>query len=278
MAYLQVNLMSERLMRTVNVNVILPADKLVVPGSSAQPPRVFKTLYLLPGIFGSQYDWINGTNVQRWAEEKNLAVVMPAGENMFYLDQEDTHSLYGQFIGDELVRLTRRMFPLSDRREDTFICGLSMGGYGALRNGIKYADTFGCAAGLSAANIVEGIENRTDSAPMFFSTRRYAQAVFGDVTKAKGSDKDIVWLARQRAASGKPLPRIYLACGADDMLLDTDRRLRDDLTACGMDVTWEEGPGSHEWDFWNRYIKRVIDWLPLSGEAGVSSGNVGLKK
>ena len=258
MAFIQVNLMSESLMRTVNVNVILPADNVPVPGAEE-----YKTLYLLHGIFGSQNDWITGTNVQRWALEKNLAVVMPAGENMFYLDQEDTHALYGQFIGRELPALMRRIFRLSPRREDTFIAGLSMGGYGALRNGLKYADQFGAIAGLSSANIADGIEQRTDDAPRYYAGRRFARAVFGPLEQVKDSDQDIAWLARNLAQSGKPLPRIYLACGVDDGLLPVNRRMRDVFREQGYDLTWEEGPGAHEWDFWNRHIKRVIDWLPL---------------
>lgn len=255
MAYLQVSLMSQCLMRTVNVNVILPADQ------AEAPKKPFRAMYLLHGIFGSQYDWINGTNIQRYANEKGLAVVMPAGENMFYLDQPGPGNYYGEFVGRELVELTRRMFPLSHAREDTIIAGLSMGGYGALRNGLKYADTFGLIGALSAANIADGIENRTDDAPRYYMTRSYAQAVFGDLDKVKDSDKDIAWLAAQRAASGKPMPKIYLACGVDDGLLEINHRLRDRLNALGYDLTWEEGPGAHEWDFWNRHIKRVVDWM-----------------
>lgn len=276
MAFLQMNLMSESLMRTVNVNVILPADKLTFPGMPQTDARPYKTLYLLHGVFGSQIDWINGTNIQRWAEEKDLAVVMPAGENGFYVDREAAHALYGQFVGEELVSLTRKMFPLSTKREDTFIAGLSMGGYGALRNGLKYHKTFGYVAGLSSANIVEGIENRTDDVPIFLESRSFAESFFGDLSKVKYSDKNIKWLAEKLASERVDLPNVYIACGTEDSLLERSRDLRDALKGHGFDVTYREAPGAHEWDFWNSQIKQVLDWLPLTGSAGVSSGNVGI--
>jgi len=74
------------------------------------------------------------------------------------------------------------------------------------------------------------------------------------------------------------LPKIYMACGVEDSLLEPNRDFRDWLQASGVDVTYEEGPGAHEWDFWNRYIKKVIDCLPLEEDAGagVNSGNVGI--
>lgn len=276
MAFLQMNLMSGSLMRTVNVNVILPADKLTFPGGPQTDARPYKTLYLLHGVFGSQIDWINGTNIQRWAEEKDLAVVMPAGENGFYVDREAAHALYGQFVGEELVNMTRKIFPLSTKREDTFIAGLSMGGYGALRNGLKYCETFGYIAGLSVANIVEGIEQRTDDVPSFLKSRSFAESFFGDLRKVKNSDKNIKWLAEKLRCAKADLPNIYLACGTDDSLLERSRDLRDSLKGYGFDVTYREAPGGHEWDFWNSQIKQVLDWLPLTGKAGISSGNVGI--
>ena len=276
MAFIQMNVLSECLMRTVNVNVILPADKLTFPGMPKVDARPYKTLYLLHGIFGSQVDWINGTNIQRWAEEKDLCVVMPAGENMFYVDQEASHAFYGEFVGRELVELTRKMFPLSDRREDTFIAGLSMGGYGALRNGIKYNDTFGWIGGLSVANIVDGIEEWTDDTPIFLEKRSFAESFFGDLTTIAESDKNIKWLAKKRSEEGGPLPKIFIACGTEDSLLERNRSLRDCLKACGFELTYTEAPGAHEWDFWNTHIKEFVDLLPLGGDAGVSSGNVGI--
>ena len=128
MALLQVNFVSQTLMRTVPIQVVLPVDKFSWDG--ARPEGPFPTLYLLHGIFGNYTDWVSGTRIQRWAEEHNLAVVMPSGDNRFYVDQPDTQDLYGEFIGSELVDITRRMFPLSGERANTFIGGLSMGEIG----------------------------------------------------------------------------------------------------------------------------------------------------
>ena len=95
MALIQVNFLSESLMRTVPFQVILPVDKLAFPGMPQRENKPFKTLYLLHGIFGNYTDWVSGTNIQRWAEEKDLAVVMPSGDNYFFIDQTDSHNYYG---------------------------------------------------------------------------------------------------------------------------------------------------------------------------------------
>ena len=143
MALLEVNFFSKALMRPVTMNVILPADKVFFEEETEEDEKPFKTLYLLHGVMGNYTDWVTGTCIKRWAEEKNLAVVMPSGANMFYMDHPEVNENYSEFIGKELVKITRRMFPLSHKKEDTFIAGLSMGGYGAIRNGLKYHDTFG---------------------------------------------------------------------------------------------------------------------------------------
>ena len=270
MAFIQINLMSESLMRTINVNAIIPVDKISFNTKEVKKQKKFKTLYLLHGVYGSQVDWINGTNIQRWAEEKNLAVIMPAGENRFYIDQPKTHDYYGKLIGEELVRVTRKLFPLSDKKEDTFICGLSMGGFGALRNGLKHYDTFGYVAGLSSANILD-IENVKSS----LLGEDYMETVFGDLKKARNSDKSISWLIRNNAREGKTDQKIYMACGESDMLKDQTRELSKLFRENGYEITYETGPGAHEWDFWNRYIKHVVDWLPLDDDkSGINSGNV----
>ena len=275
MALIQVNFMSKSLMRTVPVNVILPTDKMTFPGMPVREEKPYKTLYLLHGVFGSYIDWVSGTNIQRWAEEQDLAVVMPSGENRFYTDGELPDAKYSQFIGEELVEQTRKMFPLSRKREDTFICGLSMGGYGSLYNGLRHNETFGCVAALSGANIVEGLGNRTAEGKTVFDSLAYAEACFGDLSKVMETDKNLRWRAKQMVNEKLTLPKIYIACGTEDGGVKSNHDLADYLQSLNMDVTYEEGPGAHEWDFWNRYIKHVLDWLPLENNgAGINSGNV----
>lgn len=277
MALMQVNLFSQSLMRTVPVNVILPVDKMVMPGQPVREEKPYKTLYLLHGVFGNYTDWVTGTRIQRFAEENDLCVVMPSGDNAFYVDQPAGNNLYGQFVGQELVALTRKMFPLSRRREDTFIGGLSMGGFGALRNGLKYADTFGCVTALSSACDVEEMASRTGNPGFILSNKSYAEACFGDLSKMLESDMNPKYLARTLKQTGKSFPRIYMACGDKDSLLPANKAMAAFLKEQGADVTFEVGPGGHEWDFWDTYIKKAIAWLPTEKAAlGVNSGNVGI--
>ena len=271
MALIQVNFMSKALMRTVTVNVILPVDKFSLTHIQDNADKKYKTLYLLHGIFGNYTDWISGTNIQRLAEAKDLAVVMPSGENGFYLDQPIQGRLYATFIGDELVEITRRMFPLSRKKEDTFIGGLSMGGYGAIRNGLKYNDTFGAIIGLSSAlHILEDVEANKNR------NIAYEESCFGDLKEAVASDKNPRVLIEQLATGDKAkLPRIFMACGTEDGLIDVNRVYRDLFKAKGFDITYHECKGNHNWDFWSKFIQTALEWLPLEhGRQGVNSGNV----
>ncbi len=272
MALMQVNFFSDTLKRTVPMHVILPADKVGPQGPVPVPKNGYKTLYLLHGLFGNYTDWVSNTRIQQWAEARNLAVVMPSGDNSFYVDWLQPHNDYGRFIGEELVAVTRRMFPLSHRREDTFIAGLSMGGYGAIRNGLKYSDTFGCIAGLSSA--VHIFEMPPDMPVPSVMGENW---VFGDLPTAGKTDKNPRVALADLLTRDAPVPKIYMACGLQDSLLIPNRILRDHFQEKGLAVTYEETNGSHDWDFWNAQIRKVLSWLPLDdAQSGLNSGNVGV--
>lgn len=273
MAVIKLNYLSKCLLRTIDIDVILPIDNLNMNNMEYIDDRPFQTLYLLHGIFGDQNDWLHGTRIQRWANERHLCVIMPSGENMFYVDNEFTHNLYSEFIGKELVEMTRKMFPLSCQKEDTFIAGLSMGGYGAIVNGLKYHDTFGYVAGLSSALMLEDWINCQSPIIQVPDCKKYYEGIFGDLTQLKGSDKDYYALIENNKICD--LPHIYMCVGTEDFLLESNRKYRDFLIEKGVDLTYEEGPGNHEWDFWDKYILKILKWLPLhESKEGLNSGNV----
>ena len=110
---------------------------------------------------------------------------------------------------------------------------------------------------------------------MFFEKKSFLESVFGDLSRIKDCEINPEWIAENMKKDGIPFPHMYLACGLDDPLLPPNRKFRDTMQKLGVDVTYEEGPGAHEWDFWNRYIKKVLDWLPLEEKTeGLNSGNV----
>ncbi len=284
MALISVDYFSSSLMRTTTLEVILPVDdqgaayatdsamrhaggtleaEMRAWEQSPYPPKrePFKTLFLLHGISGNHADWISETRIRNWAESHGIAVVMPSGYNAFYLDQPEVHNYYGRFVGQELVEVARRMFPLSARREDTFIGGISMGAYGALRNGLKYCETFGSIVSLSSAMIINNFDQVISSDGLFFLSRDFLEHTFGDLSHVRDSDKDPARLAADLVYCDRPRPRIFMTCGNQDPLAEANRMLAGRMRDTGLDVTYHEMNGGHDWDFWNAALPEALGWL-----------------
>lgn len=223
------------------------------PYVSKKPMR---TLYLLHGVTGDEHDWLYGTRIERYAKENNIAVIMPDGNNNFYIDNCETEK-WGEFIGKELIEVTRSLFPLSHDREDTFIGGLSMGGYGAIRNGFKYSEVFSKIIALSSALITYNLTDYSEDAKMPWQKKSYGERMFGDLDKVIGSDID----PEQVFLECKEKVQLFMACGTEDFLLELNRRYKTFLEDNGADLTYYEEPGAHEWDFWDRNILKGIQWL-----------------
>ncbi|WP_077894796.1 alpha/beta hydrolase [Clostridium felsineum] len=277
MALVRVDFFSEKLMRTVTINAIVPIDKMTFEGMQVREKKPFKTLYLLNGMFGNYTDWVAGTRIQAWAQERNLVVIMPSGENKFYVDNINSGDLFGQFIGEELVEKTRDLFPLSTKREDTYIGGLSMGGYGSLVNGLKYHETFSHICALSPALILDMVLNSSNNAEMPVFRRCYFETIFGNIDELIGSDKDYKALITKLIEEKVELPKIWISCGTEDTsLINQTRDYRDFLRDNNVEFTYVEGPGAHDWEFWDLHILKAMDWLPLENiTKSIHSGNVG---
>ena len=154
-----------------------------------------------------------------------------------------------------------------------------MGGYGAIRNGLKYNDTFGNIVALSSALHLEGFANRTDEEDMWFERKTYLESHFGDLKEMLTTDKNPKWLVEQLVAKKAHIPSFYMACGDSDRLLESNSDFAGFLKKNGVQVQYEIGKGDHEWDFWDLYIKKAIyEYLPTeNASAGLSSGNIGDK-
>ena len=242
------------LQRRTSISVILPSDNIhFLQDTEEIVPQPYKTLYLLHGLYGSDDIFLANTSIQKFAEDNGIAIVIPTGENSFYVDHEKSHAYYGEFIGQELLDITRNIFPLSHKREDTFIAGFSMGGYGAIRNGLKYSQNFSKIGMISAALITEDIVDYADDENVLRS-RDFYESIFGDLDKIKNSDKDPKYLIE----TCRDIPEIFMACGDDDFLLDKNIDFYEFLKSKNIDADFIQAPGEHTWEFCDRFIKEFI--------------------
>lgn len=251
MAHLVVDYYADALGVQTRMHVLLP--QRLAAGKA-------KTLYLLHGMSDDEGTWMRRTSIERYAEEKGLAVVMPDGGLGWYTDMYRGLAWF-RFVSEELPALCRRFFPiLSDKREDTYIGGNSMGGYGALKCALRAPQTFSKVISLSGAlDAADTAINNTVPA-----TRRYWEDVFGPAEDVSGSENDL--FAAATALTDPALrPRIYMWCGTEDFLYAQNIRMRDHLRALGYDLTYEESPGDHQWRHWDKKIADALDWL-LPGE------------
>ncbi|MDO5438420.1 MAG: alpha/beta hydrolase family protein [Erysipelotrichaceae bacterium] len=263
MALIDVKLFSTTLFTNTDIRVVLPTpDEPFKP--DAKPyykGKKYQVLYLLHGMHGDCTVWTRNTGIERYAQEKSLCVVSASVTNSCYLDM--VHG--GKFMTymlDELPKFINSTFPVSTRREDTFIAGLSMGGYGTFRLMGEKPEMFGAAASLSGGLDLTAREE-TGTFKGGPSSRMPMEDIIGD-RQIKGSDDDLFTLLPRLHKEGR-LPKLYQCCGTEDFLYEVNTRFRDAMLAEGIDLTYEESPGIHNWDYWDPAIRRVLEWLPLAG-------------
>lgn len=262
MAFLNVHAFSDALGLQVNFYVLLPQPaqrQIGVAGGEARAQ--YPVLWLLHGLSDDHTIWLRRTSIERYAAEKNLAVVMPAAGRSYYQDMANG-AKYWTFLTEELPSLCRAWFPLSARREDNFVAGLSMGGYGAMRAVLAKPDRYAAGASLSGALDVNR-RLREASKQGGRLSKPELIGIFGDKLMSEGTDADLHFLAQRAAASVGPRPKLYLCCGTEDSLLADNRDFHRRLDAAHYEHTYEEGPGAHEWGYWDTQIQRVLAWLPL---------------
>ena len=256
MAFMQCEFFSEVLGLSCSMNVLLPQEtkKQIGMEGRAGGGR-FPVLYLLHGMSDNHTIWMRRTSIERYAAPLGLAVVMPAVGRSFYVDTP-YGAKYGEFISHELPETVRSFFPVSSRREDTFVAGLSMGGYGAFLLALSHPAKFAAAASLSGALNVADLDKLGSP-----DNRMRLEQYFGLADKIHGSKYDLFALASRLSSGGKNLPRLYQCCGKEDFLYEDNIKFRKHMRKLRFDYTYDEGPGAHDWSYWDTQIQKVLRWM-----------------
>jgi S-formylglutathione hydrolase FrmB len=249
------------------VGVILPQDSRKHRGieelhAGITPRKTPKTLILLHGLSDNYSVWLNRTSILRYAEDYDIAVLMPEVQRSFYQDMKYGPA-YFTYITDELPQLAAELFNISIAPQDLMIAGLSMGGYGALCAALIHPERFygvGCfSSAFDLRLIVEDDEFAIRKELRGWNNDR--KGIFGDPPRCPPS-RDLFDLALKTAEKTKK-PRIFMTCGTEDFLYQSNISMRDLLSANSYDLCYEEWPGIHEWGFWDLSIQKMLNhFLP----------------
>jgi len=275
MSLLTFNFESEYLNNNHEISIILPDKKRGVdPKEFYRSGKKYKVLWLLHGTFGDHTDWIRKTNIELYACERDLVVVMPSALNSNYSNWPKAmmgFNMYDYFI-KELMPLVYGWFPVSDKREDNFIAGLSMGGRGTIKLAVNFPELFAAAGVFSAAPVPFDELRPGHPCPIMDPTNpRMAQIIenAGGFEAYKASEEN-VWAIIDRLAPTGRLPRLMFACGHEDHLLyDRYKIFKEHCEEIGLEAKWFDLPGyKHEWRFWDLCIQEALDFFGLDKNDG----------
>ena len=233
---------SRALGRRADVSVWMP---------SAQ--KIEKLLILLHGVYGSHWVWSQKAGVHRTAQRmmdageiEPMVIVMPSDglgrDGSGYLTHPHAEDAE-QWIVDEVPVIARLAAPALCADAKIAIAGLSMGGYGALRLGAKYADRFNAISAHSAITDVSEMQSFAEE-----PVSEYLQCGPAEELSA------IYWLRKNR----ERLPEIRFDCGVDDPLIEGNRALHRALQIEAIAHTYEEFAGGHEWPYWQKHVAETL--------------------
>ena len=289
MALFTLNFFSNYLMVNTQVNVIMPRIELSKsPREFYSSGRKYQVLWLLHGSCGDHTDWIRNTNIARYAEERDLIVVLPNVLNSDYSNYmtfADGFRVW-DYLTEELMPLIFNWLPVSNKIEDKYIAGLSMGGTGALMIGLGHPDLFQGVAVLSST--AREVEYLRPFAQMTSAEFRKAAV---DKTKFSGPNgtgmrlKEINQVAKydtvqdfldscenawdrlpEVAGAGK-LPQMYVSCGTKDQnVYPRFLRFKKYAQEIHADIFFEEEEGfGHEYALWDISIRKAMDYFGIVG-------------
>jgi len=251
--------MSDILHTTVNISFMIPEKRGDEP---------YKIAYLLHGLHGNSGTWINNTMLPYYGKDYDAIIAMPEVGRSFYCNQKYGRNYY-TFISEELPQICKRIFNISEKREDTAVIGNSMGGYGALRMAFSKPGQYGFCGAISPACLYFGpiVDGLRKDPSAYLKTGREAEETLKDLYSIYGEElgylpeSDVPYLVKNYPTD-IPKPKVYVNCGTEDNLLKENHKFREEMKGMSFDFTYEEWSGGHEWDFFNEGLKKTFEfWL-----------------
>jgi S-formylglutathione hydrolase FrmB len=249
----------------------MPYRVIVPPGYARSPGKRFPVVYLLHGLSGHYNNWTDKTKLAEAASGYDLIIVTPEGDDGWYTDSSTVpNDRYESYIVDELMAEIDRKFRTIAVRSGRFVAGLSMGGYGSLKFGLKFPDRFALVGSFSGA--LRAPEWHDKNIGEWLS--RSIMSVFGPAESETRKANDIYRIARDWPAERiGELPFIYLDCGTEDFLIGNSLDFAKVLREKKIPHEFRELPGKHDWAFWDSQVReflRIADGLAKrSPAAGV---------
>lgn len=227
-----------------------------------KPGVKYQVLWLLTGGGGDSSEWARHTNIERYSSEKNLIVITPATFLSLYTDMYYGEK-YFTYLAQELPQVMRWMLPISDEREDNFVAGFSMGGYGSFKWAFNYPEKFASAGSFGGAldmvNVVKTSHLHNGKLDRDF------MLAFGSLENLEHSVNDDMYMAENQAKSGIELPKLFISVGKDDFTYTRNVEAKNKLLDMGYDVTWDTGEGTHSYEYCDSRIRAFLDWVGVKG-------------
>ena len=255
---LQINTRAWNLQTNTDVMVILPSHKEKDdPKEFFRSGRKYPVLWLLHGSWGGYNDYLRRTNIELYATENDLAVVMPEALNSDYSNWPDAMGGFNMFdfLTEELMPMMQGWFPISDKREDNFICGLSMGGTGAVKYAVNHPELFaGCSSMSSAPRNMRRIYESGE-----ITRRQLASIQKSGGIEAYLDSYENVWDRCKDIAAMENPPRFYFTCGDQDALYPGYLEFKKYAQRIGFPAVFVDRPGfAHEWRLWEEQIQETL--------------------
>lgn len=234
---------------------------VVLPVNFNQPAAKserYPVLYLLHGLGGHYDNWATKTKLAEYAARYSMIIITPEGNNSWYTDSATVPTdKYETYIVDELIPDVQRRYRTLEMRAGRSIAGLSMGGYGALKFGVKHPELFAFAGSMSGAL---GAASWTESELRGFEfIFRTLQPVYGAENSETRAANDLTKLFRELPAERiAALPFMYLDCGTEDPLFSSNRSLAELLVSRKIPHEYRQLPGSHNWAYWDAQVQEIL--------------------